>query len=152
MNDISALISQMQQPSFYPHAVTEKIELMQTHASYVFLTGDYVYKLKKEVDFGFLDYSTLAKRKHFIEAELRLNQKIAPQLYLEVLSISKGGNKFILGDRGEIVKYALKMRAFSQSNLFTNLLEAGKLDRENFTNLGKIVAQFHLSAATSDYI
>lgn len=60
----------MQQPSFYPHAVTD-IEFTQTHASLIFLTGDYVYKLKKEVDFGFLDYSTLAKRKHFLAEELR---------------------------------------------------------------------------------
>ena len=152
MSDISNLISQMQQPSFYPHAVTEKVELIQTHASYIFLTGDYVYKLKKEVDFGFLDYSTLAKRKHFIETELRLNQKIAPKLYLEVIPISKSGNKFVLGDRGEIIEYALKMQSFPQSNLFTNFLEAGKLERESFVDLGKTVAQFHSSATIDDYI
>ena len=126
----SRLISQMQQPSFYPHAVIEKIEFIQTHASYVFVTRDYVYKLKKEVDFGFLDYSTLAKRKHFLEEELRLNQKIAPKLYLEVIPINSNGDRFRLGNEGEIVEYALKMRAFPQSNLFVNLLDAGKLNSD----------------------
>ena len=152
MSNISNLISQMQQPSFYPHAVTEKIELIQTHASYVFLTGDYVYKLKKEVNFGFLDYSTLAKRKHCIETELRLNQKIAPELYLEVLPICRQDGQFAFGDEGEIVEYALKMRAFPQSNRFDNLLSVGKLQGDRLTELGKIVAQFHLSATTNDDI
>ncbi len=87
-NNNSLLIARMQQPDFYPHAVIENIKLIQTHASYVFLTGEYAYKVKKNVDYGFLNYSTLAKRKHFIEAELQLNKKIAPELYLEVIPIS----------------------------------------------------------------
>ena len=87
-------------PEFYPHPVTMPIELMQTHASYVLLTGDFVYKLKKPVNFGFLDYSTVAKRQHFCQAEIRLNQRGAKELYLAVLPVAKQGNKYHLGSDG----------------------------------------------------
>ncbi|MEM8720160.1 MAG: AAA family ATPase [Cyanobacteria bacterium P01_G01_bin.39] len=142
----------MQQPSFYPHAVQENIELVQTHASLIFLTGDYAYKVKKSVDFGFLNYSTLAKRKHFIETELLLNRQIAPELYLKVLPISSNAQKLILGSSNNVVEYALKMRQFPQENLFSNLLKAGKLTANLLIELGQIVAQFHKSAATNEYI
>ena len=159
MSDISSLIVQMQQPEFYSHAVAE-IELVQTHASYVLLTGNYVYKLKKNVNFGFLDYSTLAKRKYFLDTELSLNQKIAPKLYLEVAPISDRATeaephrqgRFVLGNSDNIVEYVLKMRQFPQENLFSNLLAAGKLSSDRLVELGKVVAQFHNSAETNDYI
>ena len=148
----SDLVFQMQQQDFYPHAVSDKIELVQTHASIIFLTGEYVYKIKKEVDFGFLDYSTLDKRKYFIELELALNHKIAPELYLEVLPISDRDNQLILNNSEQIVEYALKMRQFPQEDLFSNLLSAGKLNSDRFIELGRIVARFHQNAETNDYI
>ncbi len=76
---LPALIEQMLQPGFYPHAVTEPIQLVQTHISYVLLTGDYAYKIKKPANFGFLDFSTLEKRQHFCHEELRLNQRGAAE-------------------------------------------------------------------------
>jgi len=152
MSDIYALISQMQRSEFYPHPVTENIELIQTHASYVLLTGDYAYKLKKQVNLGFLDYSTLTKRKHFLEAEIRLNREITPELYLAVIPITYNQQKFTLNGQGEAVEYALKMRQFPQENLFVNLLEVGKLSVDQLSELGKIVAQFHQAAETNDYI
>ena len=148
----SDLVFQMQQQDFYPHAVKGEIELVQTHASIIFLTGEYAYKIKKEVDFGFLNYSTLAKRKHFLELELSLNNKIASELYLEVLPISDCGGRLILDNSQQIVEYALKMRQFPQEDLFSNLLDAGKLDSDRFIELGKIVARFHQNAETNDYI
>ncbi len=151
-NNNSLLIARMQQPDFYPHAVIENIKLIQTHASYVFLTGEYAYKVKKNVNYGFLNYSTLAKRKHFIEAELQLNKKIAPELYLEVIPISDRNGKYILGSSDNIVEYALKMRAFPQEDLFSNLLKKGKLSSNDLTELGKIVAHFHNNAKTNRYI
>ena len=150
--DISTLVERMQQSAFYPHSTVEPIELVQTHISYVFLTGDYAYKLKKAVDFGFLDFSTLEKRNHFLAEEMHMNQAIAPELYLEILPITQDGNKYILGGAGEAVEYALKMRQFPQENLFINLFEAGKLGPEYMEELGKIVAQFHSQAETNDYI
>lgn len=159
-NDIAQLIAEMGQADFYPHSVVKNIQLVQTHASYVFLTGKYVYKIKKNVDYGFLDYSTLAKRKYFLEAELRLNQQIAPELYLEVMAISKQDNRLILGGVENIIEYTLKMRQFPQENLFSNLLEAEKLSgdwaqptlRDRFKELGRVVAQFHQNTETNEYI
>ncbi len=152
MTNISYLIEQMQVASFYPHPVTEPIEIIQTHASYVFLTGEYAYKLKKSVNFGFLDYSILAKRKYFLETELNLNKKIASDLYLAVIPIVNQNNKLTLGGIGEIVEYTLQMRQFPQDNLFTNLLAANKLSSDRLMELGKIVAQFHQTADTNEYI
>ena len=77
----------LQQASFYSHPVQTPITCLQTHCSAVFLTGDYAYKLKKPVDFGFLDYSTPAKRQHFLQEELRLNLPIAPDIYQQVLPL-----------------------------------------------------------------
>lgn len=150
--DISTLIEQMQQSAFYAHATVAPIEVVQTHISYVFLTGDYAYKLKKSVNFGFLDFSTLEKRQHFLAEEIRMNKAIAPELYLEVLPITQTGNKYVLGGEGEAVEYVLKMRQFPQENLFINLFEAGQLGTKQMKELGKIVAQFHSQAETNDYI
>jgi uncharacterized protein len=152
MSYLADLIPQMQKGSFYPHAVSGDVQLIQTHVSAVFLTGDYAYKLKKEVNFGFLDYSTLEKRKHFLEAEIKMNGVIAPELYLEVIPITQESDRFVLNGAGEAIEYALKMRQFPQENLFINLFEAGKLHLEQMEELGKIVAQFHQQAQTNDYI
>ncbi|WP_341524818.1 AAA family ATPase [Nostoc sp. UHCC 0302] len=149
---LPVLIQQMLQPGFYPHAVTEPIQLIQTHISYVLLTGDYAYKLKKPVNFGFLDFSTLEKRQHFCQEELRLNQRGAAQLYLEVLPITLVEEQYNLGGTGEVVEYVLKMRQFPQKFLFSKLFEQGKLNETDLEDLGRVVAQYHAEAQTNDYI
>jgi uncharacterized protein len=152
MSSLPSLIQAMLQPGFYPHPVVEPIELIQTHISYVFLTGEFVYKLKKPVDFGFLNYSTLEMRSHFCQEEIRLNQRGAPELYLEVVFITKNGNSYELNGTGETVEYAVKMRQFSQEKLFTKFLEQNKLTPELIAKLGRTVAEFHDRAATNEYI
>ena len=149
---VPALIQQMMQAGFYPHPVTEPIQLIQTHVSYVFLTGDYAYKVKKPVNFGFLDFSTLEQRQHFCLEELRMNQPIAPEIYLEVLSIVEIDGKLVLGDAGQAVEYALKMCQFPQEALFITMFEQGQLTETHMEDLGRIVAQFHAKAETNDYI
>ncbi|KZL47656.1 adenylyl-sulfate kinase [Nodularia spumigena CENA596] len=150
--NLPVLIQQMLQPGFYPHKVTEPIQLIQTHISYVLLTGDYAYKLKKAVNFGFLDFSTLEKRKHFCQEELRLNQRGAAQLYLEVLPVTMVDEQHHLAGTGKAVEYALKMRQFPQEFLFSTLFEQGKLNETHLEDLGKVVAQYHAKSATDDYI
>ncbi len=152
LNTIPALIRQMMEPDFYPHLVKERIELVQTHISYVLLTGNYAYKVKKSVNFGFLDFSPLPARQYFCQEELRLNQVNAPEIYLEVLPITKTGDKFTLNGAGEIVEYALKMKQFSQAGLLGNLLQQGKLTGAQLEELGRVVAQFHAQAHRSNYI
>ncbi len=149
---LPSLIKLMMQPEFYPHAVTEPIQLIQTHISYVLLTGDYVYKVKKPVNFDFLDFSTLSARHHFCQEELRLNHLLAPEIYLEVLPITQTGQKFILGGEGEPQEYVLKMRQFPQDSLLRKMLKQGKLTKELMEQLGRMVAQVHLQAKTNDYI
>ncbi|HAG83082.1 MAG TPA: adenylyl-sulfate kinase [Cyanobacteria bacterium UBA12227] len=148
----SPLIEQMMQPGFYPHPVTEPIQMIQTHVSYVLLTGNYAYKVKKSVNFGFLDFSTLERRQHFCLEELRMNQPIAPEIYLEVLPITQTANQYILQGTGEPVEYALKMCQFPQETLFITMFEQGKLTTNHMEELGRIVAHFHAKAQTNDYI
>lgn len=151
MTELPPLIQQMLQPGFYPHQVTEPIELIQTHISYVLLTGDYAYKIKKPVNFGFLDFSTLDKRQHFCAEELRMNQRGAPDLYLEVLPITQQAG-FQLGGTGQPVEYALKMLQFPQAALLITMFEQGKLSEAHMEELGRVVAQYHAKAQTNDYI
>ncbi|MGG6237181.1 AAA family ATPase [Nodosilinea sp. AN01ver1] len=145
------LIQQMCQPGFYPHPVAEPIRLLQTHVSYVLLTGDYAYKVKKSVNFGFLDYSTLEKRYHFCQEELRLNQRGAGPLYLEVVAIGQAGNVYQLGSSTP-VEYAVKMGQFPQDTLLSALYDRGELTEALMKDLAVAVANFHLGAETSDYI
>ncbi|PSB04551.1 adenylyl-sulfate kinase, partial [filamentous cyanobacterium Phorm 46] len=153
------LIQQMLQPAFYPHRVTEPVQLIQTHASFVFLTGDYTYKIKKPVNFGFLDYSTLEKRQHFCTQELLMNQRTAPEIYLEVLPIVQTGDSFEFGSKlhnttsSEIaVEYTLKMREFPQDSLLISLLEHGLLTDQLMVDLGREVAMFHSTTISNSYI
>lgn len=149
---LPALIQHMLKPGFYPHPVSEPIRLMQTHVSYVLLTGEVVYKLKKPVDFGFLDYSTLEKRRHFCQEELRLNQRGAGSLYLSVEALTRAGDTFELDGDGEPVEYAVKMRQFPQSALLSDQFEKGLLNEDKIRHLATTIAEFHSKAATSDHI
>jgi aminoglycoside phosphotransferase family enzyme/predicted kinase len=158
-NSLPPLIQQMLTPDFYPHPVTEPIELLQTHISFVLLTGPYAYKLKKPVNFGFLDFSTLAKRHHFCEEEVRLNRRLAPELYLGVVAIAENDGKYSFapdhaepGQSMAAAEYAIKMPQFDQSNLLINLFEQGKIKPEHMIDIGKQMAQFHAIAATNDHI
>lgn len=146
------IIQQMLQPQFYPHPVEEPVRLMQTHVSYVLLTGEYAYKVKKPVDFGFLNYSTLEQRHHFCQEELRLNQRGAAELYLEVLPIYAAGSGFALAGAGEPVEYAVKMRQFPQDTLLSALFKQGELTEAMLRNLAEVIANFHQRAETNDYI
>ena len=128
-----------------------KIALIQTHISFVFLTKNYVYKVKKAVNFGFLDFSTLDKRRACCEKELELNRRLCPEIYLEVVPITKSGSIKINGD-GEIIEYALKMKRLPQEKIMTLLLKEKKVDKETIDEIARIVAAFHSKAQTSTEI
>ncbi len=149
---LPVLIQQMMQPGFYPHPVADPIQLIQTHISYVLLTGEYAYKVKKPMNFGFLDYSTLEKRQHFCQEEWRLNQRGAADIYLEVLPLTEQAGRFGLAGSGAVVDYTLKMRQFDQSGLFSRLLAEGSLSEELMVRLGQRVASYHAQTETNDYI
>jgi uncharacterized protein len=152
------LIQQMLQPEFYPHEVQEPVQLLQTHISYVLLTGEFAYKIKKPTNFGFLDFTTLEKRHYFCQEELRLNQRLSPDLYLAVKAIAKAGDRYRFTIETSdpsvesIVEYAVQMHEFPQEGLFSHLFQAGKLTPEMIRQLGVIVAEFHAIADTSSDI
>jgi hypothetical protein len=131
------IIQRMLESDYYPHPVASPIRLIQTHISYVMLTGNYVYKIKKAVNFGYLDFSTLEKRRHFCEEELRLNQRGAAGIYISV-------EPLLLND--EVVEYAVKMRQFPQECLLANLVDGGKFTESDAIELGRTVAEFHARA------
>jgi len=147
-----ALIEQMLSPEFYSHPVQTPIRLVQTHISYVLLTGDYAYKVKKPLDFGFLNYATLERRKHFCHEELRLNQRGAGEVYLEVLPITQQGDRYCLGGSGAPVEYTVKMRQFPQDRLLSRYFDRGELTPEMLQELAQVVAAFHQAAPSSDYV
>lgn len=149
---LPALVRQMLRPEFYPHVVIEPITLVQTHISYVFLTGQYAYKVKKPIRFGFLDFSTLELRSHFCQEELRLNRRLAPELYLAVLPITedRSTGRFELNESGPAVEYIVQMRQFQCNGL--ELFEKDWFTKETMQHLGRQIAQFHATAATNEQI
>ncbi|MEM9246916.1 MAG: adenylyl-sulfate kinase, partial [Cyanobacteria bacterium P01_F01_bin.153] len=150
---LPAVIQSMLKPGFYPHPVTEPIQLVQTHVSYVLLTGDWVYKVKKSVDFGFLDYSTLERRKMFCDREIALNQRGVEGLYIGTVPIYAGADDtYSFEGSGEAVEYAVKMHQFPQEDLFSARFEAGDLPSDRIVELAKRVAEFHLTAPTDETI
>jgi aminoglycoside phosphotransferase family enzyme/predicted kinase len=150
-SETPSLILAMLRPEFYPHA-TSGIQLLQTHISYLLLTGAYAYKVKKPVDLGFLDFGTLDRRRHFCLEELRLNRRGAEGLYLDVVPIARDGGRFRLGGAGEPVEYAVKMRQFPQDSLCRTMLERGVLTDAHVLSLAATVARYHSGAATDDHI
>jgi len=135
----------LRDPSIYPHPV-EKIEVEETHISKVFLTGLFVYKVKKPVDFGFVDFSTLAKRRHWCEQEVQLNQRLSRGVYLEVVEITRGPEGFALGGRGEPVEYAVKMRELPRARSMLALLHRGEVTPPMIDDLGRVLAAFYSAA------
>ena len=137
-----ALITALQNPALYPHPV-DGFSVIETHISWVVLTGPYAYKIKKPVDFGFLDFTSLQSRKHFCEEELRLNQRLTEDLYLEVLPISGSVEAPQLGGDGTVIEYALKMRQFPQEQLLAEVQARGELNETHIDALARQIADFH---------
>jgi aminoglycoside phosphotransferase family enzyme len=127
------------------------IELVQTHISFVFLTKNFVYKVKKAVDFGFLDFTTLEKRRFFCEKELELNRRLCGDMYLEVVPINRADAIRIKG-AGETVEYAVKMKRMPQETMLSKLLEENKVDDKLVDNIAKTIADFHSKAETNSRI
>ena len=113
------------------------------------LAGDYAYKLKKPVDFGFLDFSTLAARRHFCEEELRLNRRLAPQLYLGLVPVTGSVSAPRMGGAGEALEYAVKMRRFQREDELDAMAELGALREEHVDALAATIARFHAQAETA---
>ncbi|MDT8439518.1 MAG: AAA family ATPase [Wenzhouxiangellaceae bacterium] len=143
-----ALINALLNPAAYPHAV-ERVELIETHISWVLLAGAFVYKIKKPVDFGFLDFSTPDRRRHFCEEELRLNRRTAPELYLDVVEIRGTPEQPRWDGPGEVIETAVKMGRFDPDNSFDRLLADDRLPEVAIPGLARELADLHRVAAVA---
>nr|WP_178117969.1 bifunctional aminoglycoside phosphotransferase/ATP-binding protein [Pseudomonas sp. R5(2019)] len=139
------MISALQNPALFPHPV-EGFQVIETHISWVLLTGPYAYKIKKPVNFGFLNFTELAQREHFCKEELRLNQRLTQDLYLQVLPITGSVEAPVLGGEGEAIEHVLQMRQFPQSQLLSTLQANGELNGEHIDEMARQIARFHLDA------
>lgn len=145
------LIAAMLEPSFYPKRASE-IGHQETPISHLFFVGDLVYKIKKAVRFSFLDYSTLAKRKFFLQEELRLNRRLAPSVYLGVLPISHENGGWQLGSDARPVEYTLVMRRLPEKRMLDFLLARDGVAPEMMRSLAEVLASFHDQATTGGRI
>lgn len=119
------------------------VELLETHISWVIVSGTCAYKIKKPVKFGFVDFSTLEQRRHFCLEELRLNKRVPSTLYLDVVAITGSSSQPELAGNGTPIEYAVKMQRFDQRQLFGRLLAAGELRHNTIDQLARIVADLH---------
>ena len=160
-------IEDLLKPEAYPRK-PQKIELIQTQMSFIFLTGGYVYKVKKPVNLGYLDYTTLEKRRFFCRQELELNRRLCPDVYLAVVPITMSlrgasepkprakrrgrGNLICVEGEGKAIEYAVKMRQLPQERMMDVLLHRGKLTEEMIAKVAEKLVRFHQKAETNSKI
>jgi len=142
------LIEALLRPEAYGHP-TERITLVETHISWVILAGACAYKLKKPVDLGFLDFSSLERRHHFCLEELRLNRRFGSDLYLAVLPVSGSVHQPRMGGPGPVLEWAVQMRRFDQADLLPAALERGAINGAQIEALAERLARFHAEAAVA---
>ncbi len=151
MARLPALVQALLTPEAYPHCPRE-VKLVQTQMSFIFLIGDYVYKVKKAVDLGYLDYTTLERRKHFCHQELILNRRLCPDVYLEVVAITEENGKISVGGGGEVIEYAVKMRQLPQERTMDQMLRSNQVSKEMVAMVAQRLADFHQHAETGPQI
>jgi aminoglycoside phosphotransferase family enzyme len=149
MAEVPPLIQAMLAPSWYPHR-PKKVELVQTHISYILLADGLVYKVKKPVDFGFLNFTSLEQRRFFCREEVRLNQRFSPDIYLAVDPISRVADRYRLGDETAVVEYAVKMRRIDEAHMLYRLLQAGEVTSATMQRVGKYLARAYAAIASDE--
>ncbi len=149
--DLPTLQKALLRPEIYPDRPAA-VKLIETHISLLFMTGNYVYKVKKPVNFGFLDFTTLEKRKFFCEQEVKLNRRLSPTIYLGVVTITQAGSRMMLGGQGEPVEYAVKMRQIPEEFLMDKLLEKKKVTPKMIEAVSEKLVKFYFAAETNDLI
>ncbi|MGA7802953.1 MAG: AAA family ATPase [Gammaproteobacteria bacterium] len=145
------IIKGLQDPRCYPDGVAE-VQVLETHISWVLLAGEYAYKIKKPLNLGFLDFSTLDRRRHYCDEELRLNRRLAPELYLDVVAVTGSADRPRYADRDnpDAIEYAVRMRRFPQHARLDHQLDAGRLTLQDMDAIAQRVAEFHRQAPAAN--
>ena len=129
-----------------------QVKLVQTHISFVLIADEFVYKFKKPVDFGFLNFTSLDKRRHYCGEELRLNRRLCPDIYLETFAVSKESDGFSMADKGEVVEYGLKMRRMPLERMMADVIAAGQVDKASIDGIIAKLVPFYANAASDSTI
>jgi uncharacterized protein len=149
--DLARLIEGLSNPAAYPCPVA-RVEVRHTHISVVFLAGSYAYKVKKPVNFGFLDFSSLEQRRHFCEEEVRLNRRLAPEVYLGVVPVTQDGNAVRVEGSGDIVEGAVKMQRLPEGATLQSRLAHGEVTPGVVEALARRLAAFHATARSGETV
>ena len=147
MSELPTLVQALLNPAMYPDSPRE-IELVQTQISFAFLTGDYVYKVKKAVDQGFLDFTTLEKRRFYCHQEVLLNRRLCHDIYLGVVPITQDDGNIVIGGPGRVIEYAVQMRQLPRERLMDKLLETDQVTKEMVAGVARKLVEFHGKART----
>ncbi len=148
MAKLPILIEALLDPQAYLHK-PQKVELVQTQMSFLLLTGDYVYKIKKPVNLGYLDYTTLEKRQFFCNQELELNKRLCPETYIAVVPVVEESGQFRIEADGKIIEYAVKMRQLPRERMMDTLLSTKQVTSEMVIRIARKLMEFHQTAKTS---
>ena len=149
MPKLPKMVQALLNPKAYPENPPQDIELIQTQMSFVFLTDKHVYKIKKPVNLGFLDYTTLEKRRLCCHKEVKLNQRLCPDTYLGVVPITRNRDSFSIEGQGQVVEYAVKMRHLPQKAMMDSLLANNQVSPQMVADVARKLAEFHQRAATN---
>ena len=145
------LVAALMEPAAYPEP-TSAVRLIQTHISWIFITDRFAYKVKKPVDFGFLNFTTLRRRHHYLHEELILNRRLCPDIYLEVLPIMAPHGQAHLGGSGHPLEYALQMVRLPQERMMDEVAARGELRQEHLDRIIERLVPFYAQAATGPRI
>lgn len=151
--DTGVLIAALQQQSTYPHSTVQPISVITTAVSVIFLTGPFAYKINKPVNFGFLDFSTLEKRKKQCEDEFRYNRLLSPELYHNTITVTQENNHQLkINGAGEIIEYGIQMAQVDPTATMDNLLAKNQVTPGHIQKIAQLIAEFHHNAPTNQEI
>jgi len=151
MPKLPELVEALLKPKAYPET-PQQVEMVQTQMSFVFLTDNYVYKVKKPVNLGYLDYTTLEKRQFYCQREVELNRRLCPDVYLGIVPITRDKGDIFIDSQGEVMEYAVKMRRLPQEAMMDVLLTNNQVSPEMVTSVAQRLAEFHHKAETNTNI
>ena len=152
MSQLPEVIAALLDPAHYPDDAPDEVKLIQTQMSFVLLTGKHAYKLRKPVNLGYVDYTTLDRRKLYSYKEVALNRRLCPDTYLGVIPITEHNGKIALGGDGEVIDYAVKMKQLPAAGMMDHRLSTGELTAEMVSAVAAKMASFHAAAETGDEI
>jgi len=151
MSQLPELVQVLLKPEAYPEA-PQQVEMVQTQMSFVFLTDSYVYKVKKPVNLGYLDYTTLEKRQFYCQREVELNRRLCPDVYIGVVPITREKDNIYIDGQDKVLEYAVKMRRLPEGAMMNVLLASNQVSLEMVTSVAQKLVEFHQKAETNAYI